>query len=87
MVVEVMVVMVEVAEVAVIVLMELMAELMVVVDIRAWFLILVRMLPKLSSGHDVCCHFLVNILFHVKEIHYFLFLDCQDFALQICTEV
>lgn len=39
------------------VMVGMMVELTVVVDTLASFLILMGMVPKFSSGHDVCCHF------------------------------
>ena len=51
----------EVMELEVVVVVEVMVEVEVMVtDIPALFPILVGMLSKFSSGHDVCCNFLVN---------------------------
>lgn len=42
-----------------------------VVGLLALCLILMGVLPEFSTGHNVCCSFLVNILFQAKEIPFY----------------
>ena len=42
---------------------EVMVEVMMVVNILALFIIFTGVLPKFPREHDLCCSFLVNVLF------------------------